>query len=62
MLLDQFKNSNGTTKDIDYKRRYKDKEGNVVIEERNMTKVSDIEYKCATAPTNYTGEAIIEVN
>jgi hypothetical protein len=26
-----------------------------------MTKVSDIEYVCPTSPTNYTGEAKIEV-
>jgi hypothetical protein len=62
MLFDQFKNHNGTTKDVDYKCRYRDPQGPVVIEERNMTKISDIEYVCPTSPTNYTGEAIIEVN
>jgi phosphoribosylamine-glycine ligase len=62
MLFDQFKYSNGSSKDVDYKCRYRDKEGNVVIEEKNMTKVSDIEYVCATAPTNFTGEAVVEVN
>lgn len=61
MGFDQFKNHNGTTKDVDYKCRYRDSSGQVVIDERNMTKVSDIEYICPTSPTNYTGEAIIEV-
>lgn len=63
MLFDQFKNHNGTAKDIDYKCRYKDKgSGQIVIDERNMTKVSDIEYICPTSPTNFTGPAAIEVS
>lgn len=62
MGFDQFKNNNGTSKDTDYKCRFKDTQGNIIIEERNMTKVSDIEYICPTSPTNYTGPAIIEVN
>lgn len=62
MLFDQFKNHNGTSKDIDFKCRFKDKMGNVVIEEKNMTRVSDIEYVCATSPCNYTGMAAIEIN
>jgi hypothetical protein len=62
MLFDQFKNHNGTSKEIDFKCRFKDKMGNVVIEEKNMTRVSDIEYVCATSPCNYTGMAAIEIN
>lgn len=36
--------------------------GNIIIEEKNMTRVSDIEYICATSPANYSGQAAIEIN
>ena len=62
MGFDQFKNNNGTSKDVSYKCRFKDTQGNIIIEERNMTRVSDIEYICPTSPTNYTGSAAIEIN
>ena len=63
MLFDQFKNGNGTTKDTDYKCRFRGKDNNqIVIEERNMTKVSDIEYICPTSPTNYSGDTVIEIS
>jgi hypothetical protein len=30
--------------------------------EKNMTRVSDIEYICTTPPSKYTGEVAIQVN
>jgi hypothetical protein len=62
MLFDQFKNHNGTSKELDWKCRFKDGMGNVIGDERNMTRVSDIEYICQTPPSKYTGETAIEVN
>jgi hypothetical protein len=46
MGFDQFKNHNGTAKELDWKCRFKDGMGNVIGDERNMTRVSDIEYIC----------------
>jgi hypothetical protein len=62
MLFDQFKNHNGTSKDMDYKCRFKDDHGTVIGDERNMTKVSYIEYICTTPPSKFTGEVTIEIN
>jgi hypothetical protein len=62
MLFDQFKNHNGTSKELDFKCRFKDAMGNVIGDERNMTRVSDIEYICTTPPSKYTGDTIIEIN
>jgi hypothetical protein len=47
---------------LDFKCRFKDAMGNVIGDERNMTRVSDIEYICTTPPSKYTGDTIIEIN
>ena len=62
MLYDQFKNHNGTSKELDFKCRFKDSTGAIIGEERNMTKVSDIEFICQTPPSKYTGDVTIEIN
>ena len=62
MLFDQFKHHNGTSKELDYKCRFRTEAGDAIGEEKNMTRVTDIEYICTTPPTNYVGNAVIEVN
>jgi hypothetical protein len=61
MLYDSFKNHNGTSKELDFKCRFKDENGTVIGTERNMTRVSDIEYICQTPPSRFTGHTIIEI-
>lgn len=62
MLFDQFKNHNGSTKDMDYKCRFIDDTHQVIGDERNMTQVSDTEYICVAPKSRYTGPTVIEVN
>jgi hypothetical protein len=53
MLFDQFKNHNGSTKDMDYMCRFLDDTGQVIGNATNMTKVSDIEYTCLAPKSRY---------
>jgi|TARA_B110000977_G_C10654672_1_gene329361 hypothetical protein len=61
MLFDQFKNHNGSTKDMDYKCRFMDDTGKMIGQETNMTQVSDIEYICIAPKSQYSGATIIEI-
>ena len=61
MLFDQFKNHNGTTKEMQYMCRFVDDTGKVIGGEKNMTQVSDIEYICVAPKSTYSGPTVIEV-
>lgn len=61
MLFDQFKHHNGSTKWLDFKCRFKSDKGDILGEERNMTRVSEIEYICVTPPSKYVGLVDIEI-
>jgi hypothetical protein len=61
MLFDQFKNHNGSTKDVDYQCRFIDDTGKIIGNATNMTQISDIEYTCVAPKSQYSGPTIIEV-
>jgi hypothetical protein len=61
MLFDQFKNHNGTAKDMSYMCRFKDDTDQIIGEEKNMTQVSEIEYICVAPKSRYSGPTIIEI-